>query len=85
MIDPELIAAAKAEIAEMKKQSAIAQLSPEDRELMKKYPRHTLAAARLIDSVQRARPPLADHVIHDCGEDFQFIQYQESGQPYSRQ
>jgi len=50
MIDPELIAAAKAEIAKLQKEAAIAQLSPEDQALMKKYPRHTLAAARLIDA-----------------------------------
>ena len=78
MIDPELIAAAKRQIEILK-------LSPEDQELMKKYPRHTLAAARLIDSVQSPRPPLAGHVIHDCGQDFQFIQHQESGQPYTKQ
>lgn len=85
MIDPELVAAAKTEMERLKKQAAIAKLSPEDQELMKRYPRHTLAAARLIDSVQSPRPPLGDHVIHDCGEDFQFLQWQESGTPYTRQ
>ena len=86
MIDPELIAAAKAEIAELQKQSALAQLSTEDLELMKKYPKHTLAAARLINSTPVCRCQLLpDQVGHDCGQDFQFIQYQESGQPYSKQ
>ena len=43
MIDPTLIAAAKAEIAKC-------QLSDEDKALQRKYPRHTLEEARLIDS-----------------------------------
>jgi hypothetical protein len=85
MIDPELVAAAKVEIERMKLKKIIDNLPEEDRELMKKYPRHTLAAARLIDSAQAARPPLPDHVIHDCGQDFQYLQWQESGTPYTRQ
>jgi len=71
MISPELIAAAKAEIAKLQKEAAIAQLSPEDQALMKKYPRHTLAAARLIDSTPLARG------ITGCRSAFDLIQLQE--------
>jgi hypothetical protein len=62
MIDPELVAAAKTEMERLKKQAAIAKLSPEDQELMKRYPRHTLAAARMIDStpLQRCVPGMRD-------------------------
>ena len=78
MIDKKLIEAAKLELKRLK-------MSPADCELSKKYPKHTLEAARMIDAVQAARPPLPDHVIHDCGEDFKFLQWQESGTPYTRQ
>lgn len=50
MIDPELIAAAKRDMDRLRLRAAIENLSPEDRMLMMKYPKHTLAAARLIDS-----------------------------------
>lgn len=43
MIDPVLIAAAKAEIEKCK-------LSDEDKKLQAKYPRHTLEDARIIDA-----------------------------------
>jgi hypothetical protein len=72
MIDPELIAAAKAEIAELKNQSALAQLSDEDRELMRKYPKHTLAAARLIDSTPAPRG------LTGCRSAFYLIRLQET-------
>ena len=71
MIDPQLVAAAKAEMAKLKKAEAIAQLSPEDQELIRKYPRHTLAAARLIDSTPSPRG------LTGCRCAFDLIQLQE--------
>lgn len=75
-----------AELAQAKREIELAKLSPQDRALMLKYPRHTLAAAKLIDStpIQRCRL-LPDQVAHDAGQDFQYLQWQESGQPYTRQ
>jgi hypothetical protein len=55
MIDPDLIDAAKRDMDRMKMKSILAQLKPEDQELLKKYPKHTLAAARLIDSTPTPR------------------------------
>lgn len=56
-----------------------------DRDLLRRYPKHTLAAARLIDQATFPRQPLPDQIIRDAGEDFQFLQWQESGTPYTRQ
>ena len=51
MIDPKLIAKAKAELEKIKREEG---LSPADKELLRRYPKHTLEAARLIDSTQSA-------------------------------
>ena len=48
-----------------------AHLSPEDAMLAKKYPKHTLAAARYIDSAPDARP------LTGCRCAFELIQLQE--------
>ena len=85
MLTPEEIEEAKSQLAAMIAKQEASRLSVEDYELMKKYPRHTLAAARLIDSVSSPRPPLGDHGIHEAGQDFQYLQWQESGMPYGRQ
>lgn len=85
MMTPEEITEAKQQLAAMIAKGEAASMSEEDRYLLKKYPRHTLAAARLIDATTCPRPPLNDHVIHDAGEDFQYLQWQESGTPYTRQ
>ena len=50
-LTPEELSAAKRQLAKMN-----ANLTDEDRELMKKYPRHTLEQAREIDATQ---PPCA--------------------------
>lgn len=49
-IPAELIEAAKRDLIEMKKKAELAKLSDADLELLRRYPNHTLAAARLIDS-----------------------------------
>ena len=85
MMTTEEIAEAKSQLAALISKGEAASLSAEDRYLLQKYPRHTLAAARLIDAVSFPRPPLNDQGIHDCGQDFQYLQWQESGTPYSRQ
>lgn len=86
MMTPEEIAEAKRQLAAMIAQGDAAILTAEDRRLLKKYPRHTLAAARLIESATPCGAlPLPDQVIHDPGQDFQFLQWQESGTPYTRQ
>jgi hypothetical protein len=79
MIDPDLIAAAKAELAKL-------HLSPEDRKLLKKYPKHTLAAARLIDSTPLCRATLLhDQIGHEPGDDFNRLQWTANGEIPSRQ
>lgn len=85
MLTQEELAQAKRQLADMMKAGQAAHLSPDDVALLKKYPKHTLAEARKIDEATFPRQPLPEHVIHDAGEDFQYIQWQESGQPYSRQ
>lgn len=48
---------AKLELAAMKRKQTMAELSPEDRALMRRYPKCTLAAARVIDAaVERVEP-----------------------------
>jgi len=85
MMTAEEIAEAKRQLAAVIAKGEAASMSEEDRHLLKKYPRHTLAAARLIDATSSPRPPLKDHIIHDAGDDFQYLQWQESGTPYTRQ
>jgi hypothetical protein len=85
MMNHEEIEEAKRQLASLIAKGEAASMSEEDRDLMKKYPRHTLAAARLIDATTCPRPPLNDQGIHDAGEDFQYLQWQESGTPYTRQ
>lgn len=86
-LTPEELADAKAQLAALNARCVPdwSKLTEADRELLKKYPQHTLEAARMIDTVMAARPPLAGQTIHDAGEDFQFLQWQESGTPYTRQ
>ena len=79
MITPEELAAAKAQLAKHNIDRITRNLPEDDRELLKKYPKHTLAAARLIDSVQSPRPPLLGHIMHEAGEDFLRIQRQACG------
>ena len=85
MMTPEEITQAKIQLAAMKERGKAVLLSPDDMALLKKYPRHTLEAARLIDSARMGALPLPDHVIHIAGDDFQYLQWQESGTPYTRQ
>lgn len=86
MIDPELIAAAKAQLAKLRTAEIIRGLPPEDQQLLKKYPKHTLAAARLIDATPLCRAMLLhDQVGHTPGEDFNSLQWQANGEFPSRQ
>lgn len=85
MMTAEEIAEAKRQLAAMIARGVAVSMSEEERYLMKKYPRHTLAAARLIDATTCPRPPLNGHGIHAAGDDFQYLQWQESGTPYTRQ
>ena len=84
MIDPKLLAAAKADMARLQMDELTRDMTPADRLLRMKYPKHTLAAARLIDSVQSPRAPLQGHVMHECGECFSNIQRQ-NGESNSNQ
>jgi hypothetical protein len=55
-------------------------LSDDDRALMRRYPKHTLEAARLINATPRTvAVPRIEHHMHECGEDFLAIQRQERG------
>lgn len=83
----EELAAAHAQLAALNGRGVKdwATLTEADRLLLKKYPKHTLEAARAIDQMPPMPLPLPDHVIHDAGDDFQFLQWQESGMPYTRQ
>ena len=86
MIDPKLLAAAKADMARLQMDELTRDMTPADRLLCMKYPKHTLAAARLIDSAPCCGSvPLPGQVMHEAGEDFQRLQWQESGMPYGRQ
>jgi hypothetical protein len=85
MMNHEELQEAKRQLAMLIENGGASSLSKADRDLLKKYPRHTLAAARLIDATTCPRAPLNDHVIHDAGQDFQYLQWQESGTPYTRQ
>jgi len=60
MIDEALISAAKRDIEKLTREKMMAQLCEEDRELMRKYPKHTLAAAKLIDATP-VNPPVAGY------------------------
>lgn len=71
MIDKDLVAAAKVDLARLKATGGAIELSVEDRMLLKKYPKHTLAAARLID----ATPP--PRGLTGCRCAFDLIQLQE--------
>jgi hypothetical protein len=86
MIDPDLVTAAKAQLTKMKLDAITRNLPLADRELLKKYPKHTLAAARLIDSTPLCRATLlSDQVGHTPGEDFNSLQWQANGELPSRQ
>ena len=93
MIDHDLIAAAKAQLAKANlAKHNIASLIDStplcraDRELMRKYPRHTLAEARLIDSTPLCRATLlSDQTGHEPGNDFNRLQWQANGEFPSRQ
>lgn len=76
MIDPALIAAAKKQLARHQTAMQNKNLPEDDQQLLRMYPKHTLAAARMIESAQAARPPRPGHVIHDAGEDFMVLQRQ---------
>ncbi len=66
------LAKAKAELEKMQADEMTRDLPACDRELLRKYPKHTLAAARLIDATPLCRATLlSDQVGHECGEDFQ--------------
>jgi len=86
MIDPDLIAAAKAQLAKHNIDRLTASLPLADRELLKKYPKHTLAAARLIDSTPLCHAALLhDQIGHTPGDDFNSLQWQANGELPSRQ
>lgn len=99
MIDQDLIAAAKSQLAKhnaaAKSQQAkhnIASLIDStplcraDLELMRKYPKHTLAEARLIDSTVLCRATLLpDQAGREPGYDFNRLQWQANGEFPSRQ
>ncbi len=86
MIDPDLIAAAKAQLAKHQTAMLTRNLPLADRELLKKYPKHTLAAARLIDSTPICRATLLhDQIGHTPGDDFNSLQWQANGEFPSRQ
>jgi len=72
-LSPEEIAKAKAELAKMHHQAYLNSLSPADRELLRKYPKHTLEAARMIDAT-----PLTPCVC-GCRSAFDLIRLQETG------
>ena len=86
MIDPDLIAAAKQQLAKHNIDRLTASLPLADRELLKKYPKHTLAAARLIDSTPLCHATLLhDQIGHTPGDDFNSLQWQANGELPSRQ
>lgn len=86
MIDPALIAAAKKQLAKMQLDAITRFLPPDDRLLLMKYPKHTLAAARLIDATPLCRATLlSDQVGHTPGDDFNRLQWQANGELPSRQ
>ena len=86
MIDPALIKAAKAQLAKMQTDAITRNLPADDRLLLKKYPKHTLAAARLIDATPLCRGTLLpDQVGHTPGDDFNSLQWQANGELPSRQ
>jgi len=75
-LSPEEIAKAKAELAKMHHQSYLDKLPEADRELLKKYPKHTLEAARMIDAT-----PLTPCVC-GCRSAFDLIRLQETGNQF---
>ena len=86
MIDPALIAAAKRQLAKHNIDRITKNMPADDRALLKKYPKHTLAAARLIDSTPLCRATLLpDQVGHVPGDDFNSLQWQANGELPSRQ
>jgi hypothetical protein len=86
MINPALIAAAKRQLAKYNIDRLTASLPLADRELLRKYPKHTLVAARLIDATPLCRGTLLpDQVGHTPGEDFNSLQWQANGELPSRQ
>lgn len=86
MIDPDLLAAAKVQLAKHNIDRLTRNLPEDDRALLKKYPKHTLAAARLIDSTPLCRGTLLpDQIGHTPGEDFSSLQWQANGELPSRQ
>ena len=86
MNNPALIAAAKRQLAKHNTAMLNANLPLADRALLKKYPKHTLAAARLIDATPLCRATLLyDQIGHTPGEDFNSLQWQANGELPSRQ
>jgi len=86
MINLALIAAAKRQLAKHNTAMLNANLPLADRALLKKYPKHTLAAARLIDATPLCCGTLLpDQVGHTPGEDFNSLQWQANGELPSRQ
>lgn len=73
MIDPRLISAAKRDLARIRANGDTTKLSDEDRALLRRYPKSTLAAARLIDNA-----PL-QHGIPGYSSGFEKIVAQERG------
>lgn len=85
-ITPEEIATAQAQLRKMEIDAVTRNLPTADRELLKKYPKHTLAAARLIDSTPLCRGTLLpDQIGHTPGDDFNSLQWQANGEIPSRQ
>ena len=85
MLTNEEIEEAKRQLAKMRIDAITASLPTADRELLKKYPKHTLAAARLIDSTPLCRATLLpDQIGHTPGEDFNHLQWIANGEIPSR-
>ena len=72
-LSPEELAEAKAAIDKLRRENLISSMSKEDQELMRKYPKHTLEAARMIDAT-----PLTPCVC-GCRSAFDIIRLQETG------
>jgi len=75
-LSPEEIAKAKEELKKMNHESYLRSLSEADRELLRKYPKHTLEAARMIDNTQLAP------CVCGCRNAFDLIRLQETGNQF---
>jgi hypothetical protein len=74
-LSPEELEKAKAAIDKLRRENLISTMSKEDQELMRKYPKHTLAAAREIDAT-----PL-DCPMSGLRSAFDLLRLQETGRP----